>query len=341
MTPAKKKATAKRSTAAKKPAAKRKNPASSRRAEQPLAESTPTPEPTPSQPAVAPSAETEVQPVPGVPAGMRSLTLIGAGVTLAAMLWGWKGLVSGIWSVLQTLLLLGLIGLVAARYLPPGKPLADKFPPLLRQPVVPVLLTLLVAARAVQMAGFSVGGILWVAAAALLVFDRYRETKARFAESFGLSHAMKGMATLVTAGVAICLVSLFFNWSRTAGYLYPGYGYSVYSGTFEYGFSTYYAPGLAFAGRGFGSSFIVILVLLGLLALAMFAKPPALPSWGPSWGKFIAPAAVALIFVWWFWAKFIADSDEGLGPWLFLVGLGLTGFAVVKSFLAKPSAPTQ
>lgn len=192
--------------------------------------------------------------------------------------------------------------------------------------------TLLFAAWAWVLFNLSLVPLLWLAGAVVATYYEYAKAKERTGGALTLRRLTQGPRLLVLAGVPLCLVALSFTWSKTqTGGMFMGGNedwYSSYAGGYvtSYNYTKYYLPGVTFKGTGlsqgpgaFSLSPLVVAALLALLVLALWVTTRPIPAWA-----YVVPGAlVALVAVWTFAHLF----DDVLGPWLFLPGLALCGFA--------------
>jgi hypothetical protein len=258
----------------------------------------------------------------------RSVTLVGVGLVTAAialsMLPSFYALGFG-WSVAM------LIG-AAAVALPelrragtdvPAVPL----PAVLRHPLVPPAYAALVAVHAFLMLRVGIVPLMWLAAAVLLGWDQYRRAARApdgFVRHFDIRRAWHGYRRNVTAGVAVCLGSMFLTWGKSSGYWTGGlaytygYRYNAGSGSYDYGYDydyqpmQYYWPGWELSGRNQSFALLAVCLLLGLVLWAAYRPREDARPFAPSAGI----VAGALLSVFW-----LLGAKDGIGSLLFLLGL--------------------
>lgn len=279
-------------------------------------------------------AESEVlDRIPG-----RSVTLAGLGLVAAALVVSMLPSYSGIglgWSaaMLAAGAVVALGELRAAGRSVPGVAL----PKPLRHPLVAPAFAALVALHAFQLLTVGVVPLLWLGAAVLLCWDQRRKTMLApngFGRHFDLRQAWHGYRRNVSAGVALCLGSMFLTWGQSSGYWSGGYsynyGYRYDSSSNSYGHSyaydyqpmQYYWPGWEMSGRNQDFALLAVAALLGLVLLCALRRDGGEPAKAVRWTAMGLGAGLAL-----FWLQ---ASKDGMGSLLFLVGLGTVGFALTR-----------
>jgi hypothetical protein len=260
--------------------------------------------------------------IPGRSVSLAGLGLMGVAIALTLL-----PLFSGIGPVWSVLMLAGGLVVAAGELRAAGKPLPGvRIPPALQSPLVAPAFAALVSLHAFQLLRVGIVPLLWVAAAVLLGWDQAR--KARLApESFGrrfdLALAWRGYRRNVSAGVALCMTSLFFTWGASSGYFTGGYSYNYAyrsdgSGNYGYGYAydyspaQYYWPGWEMSGRN--QSFAILIEAI-LLALVVWAALRREGQGSPAFRLF-APSAGLVLFGWWW-----MNASSGIGIWLFFAGL--------------------
>lgn len=206
-------------------------------------------------------------------------------------------------------------------------PLVDWVPPALLRPLVPALYTAVALGLAFRMLGFGLTPLLWLGGAGLLAKDQYGKVYAGqngYGRFFEPRQLTRGATVAALAGVALCLVALFFTWEHTRQVTSTGpvpsappelrvvdaprpaddFVYSLFASS-DAGWDQPFAETLE----------MLLLAMLGLLALRPEVQRPA-------WLRFAPIGVVVLGLV--FTLKF---GGLSLGPVLFLVGLGGVGFA--------------
>lgn len=265
----------------------------------------------------------------------RSLTLVGAGLVAGAialsLLPGFYG-VGFLWSAV-VLAGAGLVALAELRGAghAAGMAVEAEVPAPLRHPLIAPAFAALVGLHAFLLLRVGIIPLLWLAAALLLGYDQYRRAAATpdgFTRNFDLRRAWHGYRRNVTAGVGVCLASLFLTWGQTSGYWTGGlaytygYRYNSAAGGYEYGYDydyqpmQYYWPGWETSGRNQSFALLAVAVLFGLLLWAAWRRADGARRPSPVAGV----AGAALLAVFWLLA-----AKDGVGAWLFLLGLTSIG----------------
>lgn len=268
----------------------------------------------------------------------RSVTLAGLGFVAAALvvslLPGYSG-VGLAWSavMLAAGAVVALGELRAAGHAVPGVTLPKR----LRHPLVAPSFAALVALHAFQLLTVGVVPLLWLGGAVLLCWDQYRKTMLApdgFGRHFDLRQAWHGYRRNVTAGVGLCLASLFLTWGQSSGYWSGGYSYNYgyrydsssngygYGYAYDYQPMQHYWPGWEMSGRNQDFALFAVAALLGLVLLCALRRDGGEPAKAVRWTAMGLGASLGL-----FWMQ---ASKDGLGSLLFLVGLGTVAFALTR-----------
>jgi hypothetical protein len=214
-----------------------------------------------------------------------------------------------------------------------------KLPTALSSPLVPPMFAALVAMHAFQLLGLGLVPLLWLSSAVLLGYDQYR--KAILApEGFGrfldFKQAWHGYRRYLVLGSALCLLSLFFTWGASSGYVSGGYDYNyrynsntgAYGYQYDYNIAKYYMPGFEFSGRSQGGVIWAEAALLALVIVAAYRSEGALPA---------RVRAVAIGLTGWLTLWWLLHFNLHLGGFLFLLGLLAILLAVYKLWRGEKS----
>ncbi len=266
----------------------------------------------------------------------RSVTLVGLGLVAAAIGLSALPWFSGIGLVWSVVMLAGAGAVALVELAGHGVDVPEeKLPAALRHPLVPAAYAALVLLHAFLLFRVGIVPLTWTAAAGLLAYDQHRRAAAApdgFVHRFDVRRAWHGYRRNVTAGVGVCLASLFMTWGQTSGYWSGGYSYNYayrtdgagnggYAYDYDYTPMQSYWPGWEVSGRN--QSFAMLAVAL-LLALVLWAS--LRPSEGT--GRLRASAGVAMagaLALFWLLA-----AKDGAGSLLFLAGLATIGHAAFR-----------
>lgn len=258
----------------------------------------------------------------------RSVTLVGVGLVAAAIALSMLPAFYGVGLLWSAVMLAGAAAVALPELRRAGTEVpAVPLPAALRHPLVPPAYAALVGVHAFLLLRIGVIPLLWLAAAVLLGWDQYRRAAAApdgFVRHFDIRRAWHGYRRNVTAGVGVCLASMFLAWGRssgfwTGGYSYnyayrynPGTGTSGYDYGYDYQPMQYYWPGWELSGRNQSFALVAVCLLLGLVLWASYRTGedgrPALPALGVLAGALLAG----------FW---LLAAKDGTGSLLFLLGL--------------------
>jgi len=275
--------------------------------------------------------------VPGRSVSLVGLGLMAAGIALSMLPW-FDG-VGFFWSVLM---LVGGAVVAVHELRAAGHPLAGMpLPGRLSHPLVPPVFAGLVAVHAFHLLRVGIVPLLWLAAAVLLCYDQYRKavlSPEGFGRHFDLPHAWRGHRRWVMLGAGICLLSLFFTWGESSGWLGGGYDYNYrydsYSGgygyRYEYNPAKYYYPGFEWSGRNQSFALLAEAALFGLLLWAAY-RPMEAPS---RRSARLAVGLAAFLALWW-----ITNLDGTFGVLAFFVGISAVGYGLRKLLRARGPEP--
>ncbi|HEX8699311.1 MAG TPA: hypothetical protein VF815_10780, partial [Myxococcaceae bacterium] len=160
----------------------------------------------------------------------RSVSIAGLGLMAVAILLSLLPMFYGIGLGWSLVMLLGGALTAFLELRAGGVKLPEvKLPAVLLNPLIPPVFAALVALQAFQLLGLGLVPLLWLSAAVLLGYDQYR--KAILApDSFGrfldFKQAWHGYRRYLVLGSGLCLLSLFFIWGQSSGYLMGGYDYN-------------------------------------------------------------------------------------------------------------------
>ena len=250
--------------------------------------------------------------------------------------------VGPLWSFVM--MALGLLT-VAREYRASGvpNPLLDWIPESLQPPWVPAAYSALAVAICLPMLEFSLQPLLWLAGTVLVVRDQWGKVFAPqggYAERFDPRSLLRGQRVLALAGVAVCVLGLFFTWmvegevsnsssTSTSGHLRsidvprPS-GDSLYGGTGGLAVSGFELRAGSLAELGMGAT-----MEIGLLAflLMLMLRPEA---YRPIWLRFV-PAGFTVIAVTWV----LVNLRLKVGPIMFLAGLVPVGLVAALQALGR------
>ena len=207
-----------------------------------------------------------------------------------------------------------------------------KLPTALLHPLIPPVFAALVAMHAFQLLALGLVPLLWLCAAVLLGYDQYR--KAILApESFGrfldFKQAWHGYRRYLLLGAGLCLLSLFFIWGKSSGYVMGGYDYNYrynsnsgsYGYQYDYNMAKYSMPGFELSGRSQGGVIWAEAALLALVIVAAYRSE----SMQASRVSMVALGLAGWLGLWW-----LLHANLHLGGFLYLLGLLGIGFAAYK-----------
>ncbi|WP_224362231.1 hypothetical protein [Hyalangium versicolor] len=198
-------------------------------------------------------------------------------------------------------------------------PLLDWIPESLQPRVLPVVYSGLAVAIALPMLELSIQPLLWAGGTVLVLRDQWGkvfEGPDGYADLFEPRAAVRGMRVLATAGIAVCLLALFFTWT-VAGEV--ANGQSVYGG----------AGGLAVSGFELSMSSTVEIGLMAILALLMLRPEVE----RPVWLRFVPAGVMVIALVW-----VLVNMHMKVGPIVFLAGLVPVGLVAVFQALGRDEA---
>ena len=263
----------------------------------------------------------------------RSVSIVGLGLMAVAILLSMLPMFYGIGLFWSLVMLLGGALTAFLELRSGGVALPQvKLPPVLLNPLIPPVFAALVAVQAFQLLGLGLVPLLWLSAAVLLGYDQYR--KAILApESFGrfldFKQTWHGYRRYVLLGSGLCLLSLFFIWGESSGYLMGGYDYNYrynsnthsYGYQYDYNVAKYYMPGFALSGRSQGG---VLWAEAALLALVIVVAYRSEGGMSPRL-RMVALGLAGWLALWW-----LLHANLHLGGFLYLLGLLAILFAVFK-----------
>lgn len=258
----------------------------------------------------------------------RSVTLLGVGLVVAAIALSLLPSHAGVGFFWSVVMLVGAAAVALPELRRAGKDVsAARVPAALQHPLVPPVYAALVAVHAFLLLRIGVVPLMWLAAAVLLGWDQYRRAARApdgFVRHFDIRRAWHGYRRNVTAGVAVCLGSMFLTWGRSSGYWTGGYAYNYAyrynagtgTGGYDYDYDylpmQYYWPGWELSGRNQSFALLAVCLLVALVLWAAYrpgeGARPLMPSAGVTAG--------ALLAVFWLLA-----AKSGIGALLFLLGL--------------------
>lgn len=266
----------------------------------------------------------------------RSWTLVGAAVVALLVLSGLLTLlpirfissffvhIGWIWSLVM------LVGAAAVAMqelqragfqIPITTQLPDELRRWVNHPLLPPLFAGLTALHAFQEARLKVIPLVWVMAAALLLFD---QSKKSFLAPQGVARyldfrlALRGYRPYLLIGALLCFAALWMTWSQSSGQFQGGYSYSGYEGGYVYDSMKWYWPGFELTGRSMEGVTLVELALVGLVLASLYR------GWGalPPQVKYVPLGLCGALGLW-----CLYKADREFGPFLFLGGVGLIAFA--------------
>jgi hypothetical protein len=262
----------------------------------------------------------------------RSVTLVGTGLVALAIGLSMLPMFSGVGMMWSTLMLLGAAIVSITELESAGGSSPVRAPTGLRHPLIAPAYAAVVMLHAFLLLQVAIVPLLWACAAVLLAWDQYRRAARAhdgFVHQFDLRHAWRGYRRNVTAGVGLCLVSMFMTWGSSSGYWSGGMSYNYAyrtdgAGNYGYGYAydytpmQYYWPGWETSGRNQSFAMLAVALLLGLVLWAAYSRPTAAGRDARIGGV----AAGSLLTLFWLLA-----AKDGAGSALFLVGLATILFA--------------
>lgn len=263
----------------------------------------------------------------------RSVSIVGLGLMAVAILLSMLPMFYGIGLFWSLVMLVGGALTAVLELRSGGVALPQvKLPTALQSPLIPPVFAALVAMQAFQLLGLGLVPLLWLLAAVLLGYDQYR--KAILApEGFGrfldFKQTWHGYRRYVLLGSGLCLLSLFFIWGQSSGYLMGGYDYNYrynsntgsHGYQYDYNMAKYYMPGFEFSGRSQGGVLWAEAALLALVIVAAYRSEGAMSSRV----RMVAVGLAGWLALWW-----LLHANLHLGGFLYLLGLLAILFAVYK-----------
>lgn len=264
----------------------------------------------------------------------RSVTLLGVGLVVAAIALSLLPSLSGVGLMWSTVMLIGAAAVAIPELRRAGTDVRGvEVPGALRHPLLPPAYAALVGVHAFLLLRIGIVPLLWLAAAVLLAWDQYRKAAAApdgFVRHFDIRRAWHGYRRNVTAGVALCLGSLFLTWGQSSGYWTGGlaytygYRYNAGTGSYDYGYDydyqpmQYYWPGWELSGRNQSFVFFAVCLLVALVLWAAYRPRQD----GRAALSTAGTVAGALLAVFWLLA-----AKDGVGSLLFVIGLAAILYA--------------
>ncbi|HEX2206758.1 MAG TPA: hypothetical protein VHG93_03695 [Longimicrobium sp.] len=263
----------------------------------------------------------------------RSVTLLGVGLVVAAIALSMLPSFGGVGMVWSVVMLVGAAAVAIPELRRAGKDVSVQVPGPLQHPLLPAAYAGLVGVHAFLLLRIGIIPLLWLAAAVLLTWDQYRRAAAApdgFVRHFDLRRAWHGYRRNVTAGVLLCLGSLFMKWGQSSGYWTGGlaytygYRYNAGTGSYDYGYDydyqpmQYYWPGFEFSGRNQSFALVAVCLLVGLVMWAAYRPRDDARATAPSLGIVMGAMLAA------FW---LLAAKDGMGSLLFLAGLAAILYA--------------
>lgn len=257
----------------------------------------------------------------------RSVTLVGVGLVAAAIVLSLLPRFSGVGPWWSVIMLVGAAAVAVPELRRAGSEVEVNLPGPLRHPLLPPAYAALVAVHAFLLLRIGIIPLMWLAAAVLLGWDQYRRAARApdgFVRHFDVRRAWHGYRRNVTAGVAVCLASLFLTWGRSSGFWTGGYSYnyayrydagtgaSGYAYDYDWQPAQYYWPGFELSGRNQSFALFAVCLLFGLVLWAAYRPREGARAAAPS-TPLVAGGLLAL-----FW---LLAAKSGFGAWLFLLGL--------------------
>lgn len=272
--------------------------------------------------------------IPGRSLSVAGLAAMAAAILLSATPWFYG--IGLLWSIVMLAggALVAIMELQGAGVRIQG---TEAIPPSLFHSLLPPLFAGLVAIHAFLLLSIGIIPILWVAAAGLLVYDQYQKAL-RAPDSYGRFFdwrlVWQGYRRYLAIGVALCLLSLFFSWSATAGHWSGGYE-SRYSSSYggyvsEYNVAKYYWPGWDISGRSMSFVTFAVAALVALVGWSAYRGGAAAPAWFKQAG--LGLGGVLLLF-------WVVNLGSEIGVLIYLIGLLLIGFALAMLYQGKESGP--
>lgn len=263
----------------------------------------------------------------------RSASLVGLGLMAFAIVLSMLPWFDGVGFFWSGVMLAGGAVVAVHELRAAGHPLPGaRLPGRLSHPLVPPVFAGLVAVHAFHLLRFGIVPLLWLGAALLLCYDQYRKavlSPEGFGRHFDLPHAWQGYRRWVMLGAGICLVSLFFTWGESSGWMGGGYDYNYrydsyndgYSYRYEYNPAKYYYPGFEWSGRNQSFALFAEAALFGLLLWAAY-RPAEAPS---RRSARLALALAVFLTLWW-----VTNLDGTFGVLAFFVGIAAVDWGLWK-----------
>jgi hypothetical protein len=260
----------------------------------------------------------------------QSAPLLGAGLSLFAVITGWlPGQYGPGWFWTVVLVLAAVVAIAAEISALPDHRLSVPAPVLAAGFWV---LTALVAGVAVASARLEVTSVLWLAAALVLIREAWR----RLAAAGGPVSA-RSRAGIALAALGIAVLSLFgtTNSLSSGGYFmgglsYDPYAYDADSSGYYYNPTEYYQPGLYFEASGRGQPYSIP-IIAGLFAMAGAVRRRRMT-------PRLRVAAVVMAVGAVVWAA-VEGSASYLSVWVFIIAVLVAGAAAaVTSWPRRSSA---
>lgn len=272
----------------------------------------------------------------------RSVSLAGVGLMALAIVLSLLPWFDGVGFFWSGVMLAGGAVVAVHELRAAGHPLPGaRLPGRLLHPLVPPVFAGMVAVHAFHLLRVGVVPLLWLAAALLLGYDQYRKavlSPEGFGRHFDLPHAWQGYRRYVIAGTGLCLVSLFFTWGETSGWLGGGYDYNYrydsysdgYGYRYEYNPAKYYYPGFEWSGRNQSLALFAEAALFALLLWAAY-RPAEAPS---RRATRLAAALATFLTLWW-----VTNLDSTLGVFVFFAGIAAVDYGLWKLLRAREPEP--
>ncbi|MFL5348019.1 MAG: hypothetical protein ACJ8AT_24780 [Hyalangium sp.] len=222
-------------------------------------------------------------------------------------------------------------------------PLVDWIPEKLLPTSLPFVYSALAVAIVLPMVEFSVQPLLWGAGTALVVWDqRSKASTGRegYGELFDPRSALRGQRVLAFAGIAVCLLALFFTW-HVEGEVSNGSGYaSVAQGQVRgihvpqpNGDSLYGNVGaIRMSGFELPMGSTVEILLMGILFLIMLRPEVE----RPVWLRFVPTGIMVIALAW-----VLVNMRLKVGPIMFLAGLIPVGLFSAFHALGRDELPAE
>ena len=271
----------------------------------------------------------------------RSVSLLGLGIMASAVALSMLPRFSGVGPAWSAVMLAGGAAVAVDELRAAGHALpAVKLPRVLADPLFPPLFAALVGVHAFHQLRVGVVPLLWAAAAFLLCWDQFRKTLLS-PEGFGryldFAQAWRGYRRSLLLGAGLCLLSLFFTWGETSGWLGGGYDYNYrYQGDGEYGYqydynpAKYYYPGFEISGRNQSFALLAEAMLFALLLWAAYRPPEG----GARRADRVALVLAGLLALWG-----VLNAGPSAGVLLFLAGIAMVHHALWRIRRGEAEGP--